>query len=179
MNDVDDMTIYHSSRQVGVTSCYHDNGGCEHFCFSLPKGGHVCACAEHYLLQRDNRSCSREYSISYLLIKETLVGGGHILSWLFYGVPEILLCWCSELLILNWIRETCRIILFLYFSFLLLTCIFVAFQLPWIFYFWARPLSSQESSFKCREAIKQWYLEEPGSVPGHANTQRNRALMQR
>ena len=69
LNDVDDIVIYHASRQTGVTSCSHGNGGCEHLCLNLPNGRHSCACPTHYSLNEDNVTCSGEIVVLKSLLQ--------------------------------------------------------------------------------------------------------------
>ncbi|XP_076815785.1 low-density lipoprotein receptor-related protein 6-like [Clavelina lepadiformis] len=69
LSDVDDILVYHASRQSGVTSCSSNNGGCEHICFSLPNGRAACSCPAHYTLNKDNTTCTAPSN--FLLISQT------------------------------------------------------------------------------------------------------------
>nr|CAB3263508.1 LRP5/6 low-density lipoprotein receptor-related protein 6 [Phallusia mammillata] len=58
LSDLEDMLVYHASRQSGVTACSHLNGGCQHLCLSLHAGRHKCSCPAHYTLNPDNVTCA-------------------------------------------------------------------------------------------------------------------------
>ena len=58
--DINDMLVFHASRQSGVSACSHNNGGCQHLCLSLHNGRHTCSCPAHYTLNADNVTCTGE-----------------------------------------------------------------------------------------------------------------------
>ncbi|XP_044734866.1 low-density lipoprotein receptor-related protein 6 [Chrysoperla carnea] len=60
---VDDLLIYHSSRQTQWNTCAVNNGDCKHLCFAVPSGAgkpslkHECGCPTHYKIDPNNNSC--------------------------------------------------------------------------------------------------------------------------
>uniref|UniRef100_A0A1B6BXD2 EGF-like domain-containing protein n=1 Tax=Clastoptera arizonana TaxID=38151 RepID=A0A1B6BXD2_9HEMI len=61
LDHVTDLTVFHTSRQLGWNQCAVNNGGCSHLCLAQPDSGrqsetHRCACPTHYILH--NTSCS-------------------------------------------------------------------------------------------------------------------------
>nr|XP_026694188.1 low-density lipoprotein receptor-related protein 6 isoform X2 [Ciona intestinalis] len=70
LGSIDDMLVFHASRQIGVTSCSRDNGGCQYLCLSLPGGNYTCECPAHYTLNLlDNSSCVAP--LNFLLVSQT------------------------------------------------------------------------------------------------------------
>ena len=65
---LEDMLVFHASRQQGFTPCSTLNGGCQYFCFSLPNSRYKCECPAHYQLNKDNQTCSgyNEFLLMYL-----------------------------------------------------------------------------------------------------------------
>jgi low density lipoprotein receptor-related protein 5/6 len=65
-----DLMIYHNSRQSGWNPCAVNNGGCLHLCLAVPGNhnqrayAHHCACSTHYVINEDNKTCSRMSYIS-------------------------------------------------------------------------------------------------------------------
>lgn len=63
---VDDLLIYHPSRQTQWNTCAVNNGGCKHLCFAIPAGTgkdslkHECGCPTHYKLDLQNSTCIRK-----------------------------------------------------------------------------------------------------------------------
>jgi len=66
---LEDMLVFHASRQQGFTPCSTLNGGCQYFCFSLPNSRYKCECPAHYQLNKDNQTCSEP--LNYLLMSQT------------------------------------------------------------------------------------------------------------
>lgn len=53
---INDIAIFHSSRQVGWNKCGYKNGGCTHLCLALPENKYRCACPNHYTLDNDTKT---------------------------------------------------------------------------------------------------------------------------
>uniref|UniRef100_A0A131YQ22 Low density lipoprotein receptor-related protein 5/6 n=1 Tax=Rhipicephalus appendiculatus TaxID=34631 RepID=A0A131YQ22_RHIAP len=57
---IDDLLVFHTSRQAGWNQCAVYNGGCSHLCLGVPgPRGFQCACPTHHLLGPNNRTCQR------------------------------------------------------------------------------------------------------------------------
>lgn len=52
------LKIVHPGTVPELVPCANQNGGCAHFCFSLPRESYKCACEVGYDLQEDGKSCS-------------------------------------------------------------------------------------------------------------------------
>lgn len=74
---VDDLLIYHSSRQTQWNTCAVNNGDCKHLCFAVPSGAgkpslkHECGCPTHYKIDPNNNSCIGKNKI--LIIKFVVI----------------------------------------------------------------------------------------------------------
>ncbi|XP_043929607.1 low-density lipoprotein receptor-related protein 1B, partial [Protopterus annectens] len=51
------LQIFDAQKQQGSNACRTNNGGCSVLCLAIP-GGRVCACADDYHLEINNRTCS-------------------------------------------------------------------------------------------------------------------------
>ena len=61
---INDMKVFHSSRQVGWNKCGYQNGGCSHICLALPEDKYRCGCPNHYTLDNDTKtSCIGKYNV--------------------------------------------------------------------------------------------------------------------
>nr|XP_050041186.1 low-density lipoprotein receptor-related protein 6-like isoform X1 [Dermacentor andersoni] len=57
---IDDLLVFHTSRQAGWNQCAVYNGGCSHLCLGVPGlRGYQCACPTHHPLGPNNRTCQR------------------------------------------------------------------------------------------------------------------------
>ncbi|KAL5267736.1 hypothetical protein ACHWQZ_G004694 [Mnemiopsis leidyi] len=56
-------------RNTSEGRCSIDNGGCQHFCFSLPEGNHRCGCADGYIMSTDGHTC-QEPPMIYISVGE-------------------------------------------------------------------------------------------------------------
>ena len=53
---INDMKVFHNSRQIGWNICGHKNGGCSHLCLALPEDKYKCACPNHYILNKETKT---------------------------------------------------------------------------------------------------------------------------
>ena len=53
---INDMKVFHNSRQVGWNKCGEENGGCSHICLALPGDKYTCACPNHYTLDNETKT---------------------------------------------------------------------------------------------------------------------------
>lgn len=58
LDDLMDVRVYHSNRQMVPSLCRSHNGGCSHLCLLAPlPAGHACACPTGIRLSPDGRTC--------------------------------------------------------------------------------------------------------------------------
>lgn len=53
---------------TGTNKCFHNNGGCQHFCFAMTATDIQCGCATHYTLHKNGRNCVEPQS--FLLVSQ-------------------------------------------------------------------------------------------------------------
>ncbi|XP_077517260.1 low-density lipoprotein receptor-related protein 6 isoform X3 [Amblyomma americanum] len=70
---IDDLLVFHTSRQAGWNQCAVYNGGCSHLCLGVPGlRGFQCACPTHHPLMPNNRTCQRPPNFLLFSQKSTI-----------------------------------------------------------------------------------------------------------